>query len=218
MSLFKALLYIHIACGTTSLLLGLLILFLKKGNTLHRNIGIIYFYSMLTAALISFPMSYLHPNYFLFIIGVFTSYLLLTGKRSLKKKEISDVQNTDWTLTIIMLIFGLAFISFGTYKLTHSDYFGIVFLVFGSISIFFVWQDKSNFSGKSRYKNYWLTTHIQRMVSSYIATVTAFLVVNNKVLPGIMAWLLPTFLLVPLIVKWMIKYNIKKVERKQNGI
>ena len=117
-----------------------------------------------------------------------------------------------------MLIFGIVFIVFGSYKLIHSDYFGIVFLVFGSISIFFVWQDKRNFTGKSRYQNYWLTTHIQRMVASYIATVTAFLVVNNKVLPNTIAWLLPTALLVPLIVKWMIKYNIKAVDRQQNGI
>lgn len=218
MSLFKVLLYIHIACGATSLLLGLLILLSKKGNALHKNVGIFYFYSMLTAALISFPMSYLHLNYFLFIIGVFTSYLLLTGKRSLKKKQISDVQNIDWALTIVMLIFGILFIVFGSYKLTHSDYFGIVFLVFGSISIFFVWQDKRNFTGKSRYKNYWLTKHIQRMVASYIATVTAFLVVNNKVLLDTIAWLLPTVLLVPLIVKWMIKYNIKAGDRQQNGI
>ena len=218
MSIFKVLLYIHIACGALSLLLGLFILLTKKGNSTHKKIGNIYFYSMLTAALISFPMTYLHPNYFLFITGVFTSYLLLTGKRSLKKKEVSDVQKIDWALTIMMLIFGIAFISFGIYRLTQTNYFGIVFLVFGSISMFFVWQDKRNFTGKSRYKNYWLTTHIQRMVASYIATVTAFLVVNNKILPDTIAWLLPTFLLAPLIIKWMIKYHIKAVDSQQNGI
>jgi uncharacterized membrane protein len=218
MSLFNVLLYVHIACGATSLLLGLFILLSKKGTSIHKRVGIIYYYCMLTAALISFPMSYLHSNYFLFIIGVFTSYLLLTGKRSLKKKEVSDAQNMDWALTIVMLIFGVLFIVFGSYKLTHADYFGIVFLVFGSISIFFVCQDKRNFTGKSRYKNYWLTTHIQRMVASYIATVTAFLVVNNKALPDTIAWLLPTVLLVPLIVKWMIKYSIRAVDRQQNGI
>jgi uncharacterized membrane protein len=213
MKTFTVLLYIHIFSGASSLFLGLLILFSKKGNAIHKSVGIFYFYAMLTSAVISFPLSYLHPNYFLFIIGVFTTYMLLTGKRSLQKKMVSNVDNIDWVLTLTMLIFGIAFIIFGIYKIILNDYFGIVFLVFGSISQFFVWQDTRNFRGKSRYENFWLTTHIQRMVASYIATVTAFIVVNNHILPDIVAWLLPTFLLVPLIVKWMIKYNIKSVAK-----
>lgn len=218
MNIFKALLYIHILCGTISLFLGLFILLAKKGNIRHKKIGNIYFYSMLIAALVSFPMSYLHSDYFLFIVGVFTSYMLLTGRRYLKIKEISDVKTIDWILTLTMLVFGIAFIVFGIYKMINNNSFGIVLLVFGGISCLFVWRDKNNFEGKSRYKNYWLVTHIQRMVASYIATVTAFLVVNNKILPDIVAWLLPTFLLVPLLVKWVIKYKIKVVDRQQNGI
>jgi hypothetical protein len=168
---------------------------------------------MLTAALISFPMSYLHSDYFLFIVGVFTSYMLLTGRRYLNIKEISDVKTTDWILMLTMLFFGIAFIAFGIYKIINNDSFGTVLLVFGGISCLFVWRDKRNFEGKSRYKNFWLVTHIQRMVGSYIATVTAFLVVNNKVLPDVLAWLLPTFLLVPLIVIWVKKYNIRAVNK-----
>lgn len=209
MDLFKILLYCHIFFGTISLLFGLFVLISKKGNSRHKLIGNIYFFAMLSAALISFPMSYLHSDYFLFIVGVFTSYMLLTGRRYLKIKEISDVKKIDWILAIIMLIFGIAFIVFGGYKLLNHNSFGIVLIVFGIISCLFVWRDKNNFIGKSRYKNFWLVTHIQRMVGSYIATVTAFLVVNNKILPDVVSWLLPTFLLVPLIVKWVIQYKIK---------
>jgi hypothetical protein len=108
-----------------------------------------------------------------------------------------------------MLIFGVGFVALGTYYLVHSRYFGAVLLVFGSISLLFVYQDYTNFKGRSRVKNYWLTTHIQRMTGSYIASVTAFLVVNNTLIPGIIAWLLPTFLLVPLIIKWSRKHGIK---------
>jgi uncharacterized membrane protein len=211
MTLFKVLLYIHIVFGAISLFVGLFVLLTKKGNTRHKRIGNIYYYSMLTAALISFPMSYLHSDYFLFIVGVFTSYMLLTGRRYLKIKEISDVKTTDWILMLTMLFFGIAFIAFGIYKIMNHNSFGTVLLVFGGISCLFVWRDKRNFEGKSRYKNFWLVTHIQRMLGSYIATVTAFLVVNNKVLPDVLAWLLPTFLLVPLIVIWVKKYNIRAV-------
>lgn len=210
MTLFKALLYTHIAGGGISLLLGLIILCLKKGDKTHKLIGDIYFYALLTASVFAIPMSYLHPNYFLFIVSVFTMYMLFTGKRYLSKKTISDVTKTDWFLTILMAIFGTAFIGFGTLHIIKSNFFGIVFIVFGSITYLFVYQDKINFTGQSKLKNYFLITHLQRFIGSYIASTTAFLVVNNKVLPGVIAWLLPTILLVPLIMKWSRKYEVEK--------
>ncbi|TAE56862.1 MAG: hypothetical protein EAZ89_04330 [Bacteroidetes bacterium] len=218
MDAFTLLLTIHIVCGSASLLLGLLILLLKKGDKRHKLLGKIYFSCMLSAALVALPMCFLHPNYFLFIIGIFTTYMLLTGKRYLKKKKISDVTYVDWLLTGTMLLFGIAFIVFGGIKIIQSNYFGIVFLLFGSIGILFVYQDTQNFRGGSTYVNYWLTTHIQRMSASYIATVTAFLVVNNRILPGVIAWLLPTVLITPLIVIWTRKHMRKRPVVTQNPV
>lgn len=210
MTVFNTLLYTHIVGGGISLLLGFIILCLKKGDKRHKLIGSIYFYAMLTASTVAIPMSYLHTNYFLFIVSVFTIYMLLTGKRYLQKKSIINVTKTDWLLTILMAIFGTAFIGFGILHIIKSDFFGIVFIVFGSISYLFVYQDKKNFTGQSKLKNYFLVTHLQRFIGSYIGSTTAFLVVNNKVLPSVIAWLLPTILLVPLIIKWSRKYKVEK--------
>lgn len=209
MDFFKILLTTHIICGGISLVLGLIIMLSKKGDKRHRLIGNIYFVTMLAAAVVAFPMSWMHPNYFLFIISVFTAYMLLSGKNYLKKKSIKDVKLYDWILTVTMLVFGLAFIAFGIYILIKANNFGIVLLVFGVISILFVYKDYQNFTGKSKIKNYWLTTHLQRMIGSYIASFTAFLVVNNTILPGMVAWLLPTIIMVPLIVKWSRKYQVE---------
>jgi len=153
-------------------------------------------------------MAYLHPNPFLFVIGVFTSYMLLTGRRALKNKVPADTQLTDWLLTYTMLIFGLVFISFRLFNIIKENYFGTVLVVFGGISLLFVYQDFINFKGKSKVKNYGLVTHTQRMMGSYIASVTAFLVVNNTFLPSVMAWLLPTACIVPLLVFWSRKYKV----------
>lgn len=210
MTLFNTLLYIHIAGGGISLLIGFIILCLKKGDKRHIFIGNIYFYALLTASVFAIPMSYLHSNYFLFIISVFTIYMLLTGKRYLQKKSNINVTKTDWILTVLMAIFGTAFIGFGILHIIKSNLFGVVFIVFGSISYLFVYQDKNNFIGQSTIKNYFLITHLQRFIGSYIASATAFLVVNNKILPSVIAWLLPTILIVPLIIKWTRKYKIKK--------
>jgi uncharacterized membrane protein len=208
MNLFNVLLIIHIICGSISLLLGAYILAIKKGGKKHTLIGNIYFGAMLTTAFVAFPMSYMHTNYFLFIISVFTSYMLLTGKRYIKKKTAADTSMIDWMLSIIMLVFALLFIGLGILTIYKAVYFGIVLVVFGSIALLFVYRDYINFTGRSGVKNFGLTTHLQRMIGSYIASTTAFLVVNNTILPGIVAWLLPTLIITPLIIKWTRKYQV----------
>ncbi|MFT5963987.1 MAG: putative membrane protein [Flavobacterium sp.] len=209
MTLFNFLLIIHIFLGGTGLLLGIFAMFSKKGDKRHKLIGNIYYCSMLGTGLIAMILSYLHPSQFLFIIAVFTLYMILTGKRYLKKKKISDVKKIDWLLTLTMFIFGTAFIGLGANGIVKNNYFGIVLVVFGGLSLLFVYQDYRNFKGQSSIKNFWLTTHLQRMVGSFIAAFTAFIVVNNTFLPEIVAWLLPTFALVPLIIIWRRKYQIK---------
>jgi len=208
MTLFNLVLAMHIICGGTSLLLGAYILTAKKGDKWHKKAGNLYFYGMLGTALFAMLMSYLHPNNFLFTTAVFTLYMIVTGTRYLKKRKMSDVTFVDWLITFLMLIFGVVFILSGLNGLVNNDSFGIVLIVFGSISILFVIQDYRNFKGLSSIKNFWLITHLQRMVGSYIAAVTAFVVVNNTIVPEIVAWLLPTVLLVPLITIWRRKFQV----------
>ena len=74
-------------------------------------------------------------------------------------------------------------------------------------------RDFSNYRGQVKEKNYWLLMHLQRMTGAYIASATAFLVVNAKYipfeLPAFVFWLLPTAVLTPLIVSWSKKYSKK---------
>jgi len=209
MNLFNTLLVFHIAGGSIGLLTGSIVMMLKKGDKNHVRLGNIYFYSLLLSAIVSFPMSYLHSNWFLFIVGVFTSYMLLTGKSYLDKRTSAEVKVTDWILAGTMLLFGLGFLGIGLLNVFKGVYFGIVLIVFGAISLSFVLQDWANFTGRARVKNFWLTTHLQRMIGSYIASATAFIVVNNHVIPGVIAWLLPTIVLTPLIGIWTKKYMFK---------
>ncbi len=213
MTLFNILLIIHITFGGTGLVFGSFVMFMKKGDKRRKLLGNIYFYSMLGAGLFAVALSYLHPNRFLLIVAVFTIYMILTGKRYLKKKKVSDVIALDWFLTLTMLVFGIAFIALGTNGIIQNSYFGIVLIVFGGLSLLFVYQDYRNFKGRSSIKNFWLTTHLQRMVGSYIAALTAFIVVNNSFLPEIAAWILPTAILVPFITLWR-KRNQVKVEKR----
>lgn len=208
MDIFALLLALHILGGGISLLSGAYLLAKPKGTSLHKRIGKLYFYSMLTAAFAAFPMSILHPNYFLFIVAVFTSFMLLSGVRFLRIRTTAAVDRYDWALLGIMLLAAFAFIGFGSYHLFLGNSFGVVFLFFGTIGLLFVRQDRRTFKGENPIRNFYLTTHLQRMIGSYIASTTAFLVVNNKILPPIVAWLLPSIILIPLIRKWTRKYGV----------
>ena len=120
----------------------------------------------------------------------------------------------DWALTIMMLLTGSVFLILGLKQIFLEHYFGFVLVVFGFFSLLLVRSDFLNYNGKSRAKNFWLLAHIQRMTGGYIAAFTAFLVVNSDNIPfdvpGVFVWLFPTTVLVPFIIKWSRKYEVKK--------
>lgn len=210
--LFTILLVIHIIAGSLGLVVGTINIVRKKGDKLHKSIGIIFLYGMLINGFAGLLLSIIHTNYFLFIIAVFSIYLVGTGQRCLSFKQWNKNQKPktiDWFLSLAMLIFALGFIGFGIYTITNGNDFGTVMIVFGVISLLMVLKDFKNYRGKSEIKNQWLLTHIQRMVAGYIAAITAFIVVNNTILPNVIAWLLPTIILTPLIYYWSRKnyYN-----------
>lgn len=211
MDIFTIFLYIHITGGALSLISGSIVLMARKGDRFHIRVGRIYYYTMLIAVTAAIPMCFLHPNYFLFIISIFSGYMVLSGQRYIRIKTIDDVKPIDKILAYTILIFGLIFLGLGGYHLYQSKLFGIIFLVFGTICVSFYFQDFKNFSGKSKFANLGLMSHIQRMIGGYTSSITAFIVVNNKILPGVIAWLLPTVILVPLIIYWSRKYEKKRI-------
>lgn len=213
---FKIVLIIHIIAGCISLSTGTINLFRKKGDTLHRKVGIFFFISMIVSAIAGFILALLHTNVFLLIMAVFSFYLTTSGQRYLKLKRIDKGQEPkvfDWMLTLTMAVFAVAFILYGFYEWANNNTIGIVLLVFGSISMLMVKKDFTTFRGTIIHRNYWIMLHIQRMTAAYIASLTAFLVVNNTYLPALVAWLLPTVIFTPLIIYWSKKYTHKMIKR-----
>jgi uncharacterized membrane protein len=209
--LFKILLIIHIIAGSIGLLTGTINIIRKKGDKPHRLVGQFFFYGMLVNGFSGLLMSFIHWEPFLLIVAIFSIYMVGTGQRFLDLKKLDKGQKPkpiDWILTITMILFALFFIFFGFSMLIHRINFGIVLLVFGTISILMAIKDISIYRSNIKEKNYWLLIHIQRMIGSYIAALTAFIVVNNNFSPGIVGWLLPTVIFTPLIFKWSRQYKI----------
>ena len=211
-SIFKVFLVLHIAGGTLGILAGTFIMFSKKGDKLHKTIGKIFAYSMLGAGFCSLILASIHRNDFLFAIGIFTIFMSGTGWRYIYLKKIADGQKPiwiDWLLFGFMILFGILLIGMGIYSVIQSKYFGIVSAGFGYVGIKMAMKDYKTYKGKLEEKNYWKLSHLQRMIGAYIASITAFLVVNSPESFGFLQWILPSVIIVPFIFKWSNKYRIK---------
>lgn len=215
--LFNVLLFIHIGSGSIGLVTGTLNMLRKKGNLQHKNIGKVFSFSMLSSSFSALILYILHPSLFLFMVGIFTLYMIATGTRYIKLKNVSinfKPHIIDWALSISMLLSGILFMVIGSIGIFKFNYFGLVYLCFGFIGLLFVKNDFKNYRGKSNVINFGLSEHIQRMTGGFIASTTAFLVVNGKYLPefipSFVYWLLPTLIFTPLIIRWTSKYEIKK--------
>ena len=207
MQLYIILLTLHIAGGSLGLISGTVIMVRKKGDKLHRRLGKVFFYSMLTSSLAALPLAWFKPMIFLFMVGVFTFYMVASGQRYLRFKDKNATFNyIDWSLVGLITAFGLALTFFGIRSLIEQSLFGAVMLAFGLISLNFARGDLKFYRGADQPKNQWLLSHLQRMCGAYIASLTAFLVVNYDMLPfdlsPIVYWLGPSAVITPLIVKW----------------
>lgn len=207
-------LVLHVAAGFTALSVGIFAFASQKGGKVHRISGKIYVMAMLLVAVSSFILSLIRYNPFLFMVGVFTLYMTVTGYRGLIKKRQKTQKGAlaDWLLigfsavmAGFMTVRAISQVSAG-----HYDFLPVV-LTFSSILLIFIVDDLRIYSGKKTMRaNDWLLYHIGRISGAYIATFTAFLVTNVQTDPAYIAWLLPTVLGSPLIAYFQRKYRVKK--------
>ncbi len=181
-TLLTALLIIHIAAGTTALLVGLVPMFSQKGNSLHRRTGLVYVWCMIIVAVTASMLCGLQPfrmfRLFLAGIAVFSFYLCITGWRATKQKK-GLYTSFDKVLAYVTLLSGGAMVAFGVYLLVLNglQFFPIVFAFFGVLTSRFALEDVRKL-GKPAEKQHWFFRHFIRMGGSYIATFTAALVTN----------------------------------------
>jgi uncharacterized membrane protein len=211
--LFKYLLIIHIISGALSLIAGTIVMLLKKGDRRHKLLGKTFAISMLISGSLSLALAIIHPNTFLFAVGIFTIYLTASAWRYLKLKNLEKYQKAlwiDWALSIFIFLGSLWQLYLGVITLINKESFGIILLLFAWRGLSFAYQDYKTYRGQIDIKNFWLLYHLQRMSGAYIASLTAFLVVNANSKISFVAWLLPSAIVVPFIVKWSRKYLVKK--------
>ncbi len=184
-----ALIYVHAAAGGVALAAGGVSLLVHKGGGAHRRAGRVFYYAMLGSALLSLVIAVLPGHYspFLFSIGIFTAYLLVSGYRSLRYKQATVLLVRDRALAYFIVLVGLAMVLAPP---VLAGGFEPVLLTFGSIAVFLGLRDLSHFRDPVGLREKWLRLHLAKMTAAYTAAVTAFLVVNES-LPGLWNWFAP---------------------------
>jgi uncharacterized membrane protein len=210
----QTMLIIHIIAGSLALLAGTVAILTKKGSRVHNKSGKIYYWSMILIGLTAFSIAIPKGNMFLLMIGGFSTYMTLTGYRYLQFKRNPELKYGNWDFTFILIGFLTLIIPsiyFTNIGWTKIGGFAIVFGVFGLFLFSMLIGDIINSKKISSYPKTWfLQMHITRMMGAFIATFTAFLVINWESDPVYIAWLLPTVIFTPLIIYFRRKYQLLK--------
>ena len=206
--------FVHAPLGGITLLSGGISLIAKKGHTIHKKFGKIFFYSMLFSAISAFIISVLpnHESSFLFSIGLFSTYFLISGMRSLNYKKKEFYLSIDKIIAYLIILTGISMISYPIFLYRKLN---IILTIFGVVGFIFGLRDLILFKDVKRLKKNFLKLYLGKMTGGYIAAVSAFFVVN-KVLPGIWNWFVPGILGSGFTTYWIIKVN-KNLKIKDNS-
>jgi hypothetical protein len=147
---------------------------------------------------------------------VFSGYRVLFRKRPQAGQRPTWL---DWSGSGIALGASIGFIGWGILTLMQvinpwmPGGFAIPGLVFGLLLFNDTGNDIRSYLKPSTDKNWWWFYHMERMLGSYVAVVTAFLVNNvGQRLPlelSWIVWVVPLTLSVPLIGFWVRHYEQK---------
>jgi len=200
--MIQMILFLHILAGVAALAAAGIAVGSAKGGRLHRRTGNIYTLAMFFVGVSALVLAVVHPNPFLFAVGVFSLYLVFTGWRAAMVRE-GRPRGLDHAGGAVMTLAGIGMLGWGAQGLLAGTGAQPVILVaFGSIGLTLAlsdWRDwaRGPIAGKAR-----IARHLSRMLGGTIATITAASVVNLGFLPDLLVWLGPTALITPLIFWW----------------
>ena len=192
---------IHIASGSIALLSAALALSTEKGKKFHVLSGKSYFWGMVLIFLTAIPMSIINSNVFLFLIAIFSFYLAFSGIRFARNRKGIPAR-IDLIAVNFMFLSGAGMWILAIIFFVNNDSQFITLIVFGFLALSLGYGDFRVFKNETAKGKERIAKHLTNMMGGTIAVVTAVLVVNPPTDPEWVWWILPTFLITPLIFRW----------------
>jgi uncharacterized membrane protein len=207
--LFNILLATHVAGGSISLLSGPVALASRKGGMLHRRGGLVFAWAMALTAAAAVPLSLITNDVLLLVIAVLTGFLVYRGVVGIRRRRRPRPSTwQDAIVPALCLVFCAGLLAYslplaGRPSFITGQFFGAGGTVLALRELRALRDPATN----------WLRSHIAGMMGAYIATVTAFLVVNLTFLPQAVVFIVPTLIGSPMIV-WMTIKHTGKARRR----
>jgi len=212
-SLIAGVRWIHILAGTIALFVAPVPMLTAKGGRTHRRWGKVYFRAMAAVALTAVVLAVWRPVVFLALLAVFSFYSAFSGHRALFRKrprEGAHASALDWTSAIVTFAASATLAVLGVLKPSPAwERVGVVPVIFGGVGMVLSGLDLWKFARPRADRNQWWFDHMAGMLGSYIATVSAFSVVNFTFLPTAVRWLWPTAIGTPLVAAWITYYKLR---------
>ena len=205
----------HGVLGIIVLLLGVAVLFLKKGTPTHVRLGKAFYWSMITSVVSALPLMVLRKNWFLLMLSVLSFYMVVAGRREVQRHKAGDAFSPfDRMFTLATLGTCGALVAIGVLGLVTGRFGGFAWamLGIGGLGTNLAWDAWKRRDGPPRHRLAWMEDHVGMMMGSFIAATTAFSSVNLPRVGGIpvaVIWLGASVLLVPVIIWWARKIKAR---------
>lgn len=218
----RVLLIIHIVAGMLALVAGAFAIGSKKGRSLHRKSGQVYFLTMTIIFLSGLILAGFRENRFLFMLSFLSYYTVFAGVRVLRLKKLHKNQKPawyDWAAGCVNLFMNIIFLGMGLYILVRDvSAWGaaLMYIGFGTGGIAISYTNLTPFFTPPNKAYHWYLAHIGNMMGGYIATFTAFLstIVSRFDFPyPMLAFITPAILGVPVLVYWLTSYEKKLIKK-----
>ena len=201
----------HIAAGSVSLLAAGVALVTAKGGLWHVLAGRVYAAGMTVVFVTAIPLAILANSTFLFLIALFSFYLVFAGWRFARNRQRRS-HPADWIAVSAIGVTGLCMWGYAVVLAIYGDSQWVTLVIFGGIAIALGIADarfhRSQPGGARR-----VSRHLTNMMAGTIATITAVTVVNVNMEPVWVPWILPTVLITPLIAWW----NVRVLRRSRSS-
>lgn len=228
-ALHQGVIYLHVIGALLALVVAPGAMIVRKTGPNHKRWGRVYFWSMVATNLSAFWLLTWRFNTFLFGVTILSLYGVLTGYRAMHRKS-QQVTGYDRAITAAALVTGLGQIAWagvaasGMVEAWIPSGGGSVVpivlpLIFGIAVVALAGADLKLYRTPSPDRRWWWYYHMDRMLGSYIALLSALMVqqVGPRLPDSIawIAWVAPTIVGAPLIAFWIMHYRRKFGARGQ---
>ena len=160
---------VHIAAGSSALIVGLMALIVKKGKKLHRLTGRLFLILMTIVILTGLIGVFVFGrNTFLLVITVLSGYLAFSGYRVIKSKS-----NTPKFMDIFICLVSLVSVLYFLYYFKSIGMIWSPVIVYSTVGYLFL-MIVYDLGRYFIYGNLWIHEHILKMVSAFTGLVSAF--------------------------------------------